>query len=209
MKKWFFLFLALVLVINIVSMGIGCKAKEAPKPAAKEEAKPAEAPAPPAPTTRNASGGLMIATQINDTITKFLDAFNANDLDRVMTFFSDEAVYEPGDGKTHRGKAEIRAAFEPQFNGAFGAMRFDEHDRLIDAENRKAALRWVSRHDMSHAKSRGLVMALKQMITRLFVGERFGWQGVDVFHFDANGKIKGKFTYGWYGSRPHIQRTLG
>jgi len=209
MKKCFFLFLALVLVINIASMEIGCKAKEAPKSAAKEEAKPAEAPAPPAPTTRNASGGLMIATQINDTITKFLDAFNANDLDRVMTFFSDEAVYEPGDGKTHRGKAEIRVAFEPQFNGAFGAMRFDEHDRLIDAENRKAALRWVSRHDMSHAKSRGLVMALKQMIARLFLGKRFGWQGVDVFHFDANGKIKGKFSYGWYGSRPHIQRELG
>jgi ketosteroid isomerase-like protein len=209
MKKCFFLFLALVLVINIASMEIGCKAKGAPKSAAKEEAKPAEAPAPPAPTTRNASGGLMVATQINDTITKFLDAFNANDLDRVMTFFSDEAVYEPGDGKTHRGKAEIRAAFEPQFNGVFGALRFDEHDRLIDAENRKAALRWVSRHDMSQAKSRGLVMALKQMIARLFLGKRFGWQGVDVFHFDANGKIKGKFTYGWYGSRPHIQRELG
>jgi len=209
MKKWIFLYLGLVLVINIGSMGIGCKAKEAPKPAAKEKAKPAEVPAPPALTTRNTSGGLIIATQINDTITKFLDAFNTNDLDRVMTFFSEEAVYEPGDGKTHRGKAEIRAAFEPQFNGAFGAMRFDEHDRLIDAENRKAALRWVSRHDMSQAKSRGLVMTLMQMIARLFLGKRFGWQGVDVFHFDANGKIKGKFTYGWYGSLPHTQRELG
>jgi hypothetical protein len=80
---------------------------------------------------------------------------------------------------------------------------------VIDVENRKAAFRWVCRHDMSQAKSSGLVMALKQMITRLFFGERFGWQGVDVFHFDANGKIKGKFSYGWYGSRPHIQRELG
>jgi len=90
-----------------------------------------------------------------------------------------------------------------------GAMRFDERDMVIDVENRKAAFRWVCRHDMSQAKSRGLVMALKQMITRLFVGKRFGWQGVDVFHFDANGKIKGKFSYGWYGSRPHMQRELG
>jgi len=209
MKKWFFLFLAMVFAINIASMGIGCKAKETPKPAAKEEVKPAEAPAPPVPTTRNASGGLMVATQIIETITKFTDAFDVNDLDRVMTFFSDDAVYEPGDGKIHRGKAEIRAAFEPQFNGAFGAMRFDERDMVIDVENRKAAFRWVCRHDMSQAKSRGLVMALKQMITRLFVGKRFGWQGVDVFHFDANGKIKGKFSYGWYGSRPHMQRELG
>ena len=209
MKKWFFLFLALVLVINIASMGIGCKAKEAPKAAAKEETKPAEGPAQPTPTTRSASGGLMTATQINETITKFTDAFNVNDLDLAMTFFSDDAVYEPGDGKTHRGKAEIRAALEPQFNGAFGAIRFDERDMVIDVENRKAAFRWVCRHDISHAKPRGLVWFLRGISIRLVLGKRFGWQGVDVLHFDADGKIKGKFTYGWYGSRPHMQRELG
>ncbi len=59
--------------------------------------------------------------------------------------FSDDSIYQPGDGKTHRGKAEIRAAFEPQFNGAFGAMRFDENDRLFDAEKRKRVIRWVCR----------------------------------------------------------------
>jgi hypothetical protein len=209
MKKWFFLFLALVLVINIASMGIGCKAKEAPKAAAKEETKPAEGPAQPTPTTRSASGGLMTATQINETITKFTDAFNVNDLDLAMTFFSDDAVYEPGDGKTHRGKAEIRAALEPQFNGAFGAIRFDERDMVIDVENRKAAFRWVCRHDISHAKPRGLVWFLRGISIRLVLGKRFGWQGVDVFHFDADGKIKGAFSYGWYGSRPHLQRELG
>ena len=71
----------------------------------------------------------MSGTQIDGTITKYLDAFNANDLDAVMAFFSDDAVYEPGDGRTHQGKAQIRAAFEPQFNGALGAMRFDELGR--------------------------------------------------------------------------------
>src|SRR5512147_1879156 len=101
----------------------------------------------------------MPAMNINDSITKYLDAFNANDLDRVMAFFSDDAVYEPGDGRTHKGKAEIRAAFDPQFNAALGAMRFDECDRLIDAGNCKAALRWVCRHDISHMKPRGLSMA--------------------------------------------------
>jgi uncharacterized protein (TIGR02246 family) len=155
------------------------------------------------------SEGRTLATQINDTITRYMDAFNANDLDRVMTFFSDDAIYEPGDGKTHRGKAEIRAAFEPQFRGAFGAMRFDEHDRLIDVENRKVAIRWVCRHDISHAKPRGLVNTLRKIYMGLVVGDRFGWQGIDVLHFDADGKIKKKFTYGWFGSRPHIQRELG
>ncbi len=70
-----------------------------------------------------------------------------------MTCFSDDAIYQPGDGKTHRGKAEIRAAFEPQFNGAFGAMRFDEHDRVIDVENRKMTIRYVCRHDISQMQA--------------------------------------------------------
>ena len=155
------------------------------------------------------SEGRMLVTHINDTITKYMDAFNANDLDRVMTFFSDDAIYEPGDGKTHRGKAEIRAAFEPQFKGGYGVMRFDEHDRLIDVENRKVAIRWVCRHDISHTKPRGLVNTLRKIYAGLVVGDRFGWQGIDVFHLDADGKFKKKFTYGWFGSRPHLQRELG
>lgn len=158
---------------------------------------------------RNASGGLMVATQINGTINKYMDAFNANDLDRVMTFFSDDAVYEPGDGKTHKGKAEIHAAFEPQFNGAYGAMRFDEHDRLIDVENRKAVIRWICRFDISHMKPRGLKMGLLRIVGRLAFGDRFGCHGLDVLHFDADGKIKKKFCYWWNGFLPYLQRSLG
>ena len=151
----------------------------------------------------------MLSTQINDTITKFTDAFHVNDLDLVMTFFSDDAIYEPGDGRTHRGKEQIRAAFKPQFDGAYGAMRFDERDRVIDAGNRKAAFRWICRHDLTKSGPKGLAMSLRNLIVGLVVGGTFGWQGVDVFHFDADGKINGKFTYGWYGTRPHIQRALG
>ncbi len=52
-------------------------------------------------------------------------------------------------------------------------------------------------------------MALRKIVRRLFIGDRFGWQGVDVFRFDMEGKIKGKFTYAWYGTRPYIERALG
>ena len=151
----------------------------------------------------------MLTEQIDDTITKFVDAFNANDLDRVMTFFSEDAVYLSGDGKTHRGKAEIRAAFEPQFNGEFGTMRFDGQDCVIDAEHRKAAFRWVCRHDISHFKGKRLGAAFRKLAMEAFVGNKFGWQGVDVFHFDADGKITGKYSYGSFGSRPHVERALG
>ena len=205
MKKWITLFVCLFFATAVLIAGGCSKKEESTKPAAKaiqpsgaeekaEGTKPAEA---------------KPATQIVETIKKYWDAFNANDLDRVMTFFSDHAVYQPGDGKTHKGKAEIRAAFEPQFDYALGAMRFDEVDRIFDVENRKLTIRYVCRHDISKMKPRGLVMTFLKIIAPLVYGEKFGWQDVDVFYFDADGKIKGKFTYGWYGSRPHLQRELG
>lgn len=205
MKKWITLFVFQLFATALLTAG-GCSKKEEPtKPAAKM-AKPPE-------PERKAEGAkpaeVKPAAQIVDTINKYMDAFNANDLDTVMTFFSDDAIYQPGDGKTHKGKAEIRAAFEPQFDYAFGAMRFDELDRIIDVENRKLTIRYVCRHDISQMKPRGLFMSLGKIVLRLVYGEQFGWQGVDVFHFDAEGKIKEKYSYSWFGFRPHFQRELG
>lgn len=139
------------------------------------------------------------------TLERFTDAFNRSDLDAVMGYFAHDAVYEPGDGTSHRGHAAIRAVFEPQFRGAFGAMRFDLEDRLIDREARKATLRWICRHDLTSAPamSRWLRAAL-----RLRHGSKLGWRGVDVFHFDASGQITGKFTYANY-DRPQLRRELG
>ncbi len=151
----------------------------------------------------------MEPRELSNTITQLTDAFNEYDFDRIMTFFADDAVYVTADGKTYRGKKEIRAAFEGHFNGEFGAVRFEAHDRIIDAENRRAASPWICRHDISHARARGLVSLLRIVVARLVVGNRFGWEGVDLFRFDASGKITGKFTYGWYQSRPHLKRSLG
>ncbi len=97
----------------------------------------------------------MEAKEISDTITQLTDAFNIYDFDRIMSFFTDDAVYVTADGKTYRGKKEIRAAFEGHFNGEFGAFQFEAHDRVIDAENRRAASPWICRHDITHARARG------------------------------------------------------
>ncbi len=205
MKKWITLLVLLLFATALLTPG-DCSNKEDPtKSVAKvvnppesekkvEKGKPAEAK----------PARLMI-----ENITKYWKAFNANDLDSVMKCFSDNAVYQPGDGKTHKGKAEIRAAFEPQFDYAFGAMRFDELDRVIDFENRKMTIRYVGRHDISRIKPRGLVGFLLKNVVPMVYGDRFGWHGVDVFHFDANGKIKEKYTYAWYGSFMRLQRELG
>jgi len=52
-------------------------------------------------------------------------------------------------------------------------------------------------------------MSLGKIVLRLVYGEKFGWQGVDVFHFDAEGKIKEKYSYSWYGSRRTFSANLG
>jgi uncharacterized protein (TIGR02246 family) len=144
---------------------------------------------------------------IGDVVERFVAGFNDNDLDAVMAFFADDAEYQPGDGSVHRGTAAIRAAFAPQFAGAFGAMRFDVQDRVIDEPGRSAALRWVCRHDMSGDRGRSMPLWLR-LYARLRYGERAGWYGVDVFRFDAAGRITGKYTYANY-RRPHLRADLG
>ncbi len=52
-------------------------------------------------------------------------------------------------------------------------------------------------------------MDAPEILTSLVLETKFGWQGIDVVHFDADGEIKGKFTYAWYGTRPYLERKLG
>jgi uncharacterized protein (TIGR02246 family) len=141
-------------------------------------------------------------------INAFVDAFNVNNLDAVMTFFSNDAVYRPGDGKEHRGKAAIRKAFQPQFSGAYGKMRFDELDRLVDEEARKATIRWICHHDFRGAYGARVPLLMRTFYRLLMQSERGGWQGLDVFHFDAAGYIVGKFSYS-EASRPLLDRKYG
>jgi NADPH-dependent 2,4-dienoyl-CoA reductase/sulfur reductase-like enzyme len=139
-------------------------------------------------------------------IDAFVAAFNDNDLDAVMTYFADDAVYRPGDGTEHHGLAEIRRAFAPQFAGAFGRMRFDEIDRLVDPIARKASIRWICRHDLGYGA--GIPAPMRLFYRLLIGGTRAGWHGLDVFHFDDAGRITGKFSY-VTAKRPLLERTLG
>ncbi|WP_071812799.1 nuclear transport factor 2 family protein [Lentzea guizhouensis] len=128
------------------------------------------------------------------TVDEFVEAFNDNDLDRVMAFFADDAEYEPGDGGKHRGRDAIRAEFAPQFAGRYGAMRFDVYDKLVDEPGRRAAIRWACRIDISKPRPRGLYPLLR-LLGFLRYGSRMVWHGMDVFHFDADGSITGKYSY--------------
>jgi len=145
-----------------------------------------------------------MAPSIAEILAKFVDGFNTNSLDDVMEFFAEDAVYEPGDGRTHRGRAAIREAFRPQFSNAFGTMRFVVNDQVVDEGARKATIRWVCQHDFAT-----MIPLPKRLLFKAMFGPRAGWLGTDTFHFDERGKIVGKFSYANYGKRPQVRRDLG
>ena len=98
---------------------------------------------------------------------KFLDAFNRNDLDDVMSFFSDDAVYEELNGKINDGKDTVREAFAPQFEGKFGKMEFIEDDTFIDADAGKIMSGW----DL-HMEKDGAPVVLKGLDLLYFEGDK-------------------------------------
>ncbi len=82
-------------------------------------------------------------TTLADAARQFTRAFNENDLDGVMEWFAEDSVYDQFDGAQARGQGEIRRAFEPQFAGAFGSMKFIEEDLFVDADERKVMISWA------------------------------------------------------------------
>jgi ketosteroid isomerase-like protein len=109
-----------------------------------------------------------------DLAIRFTEAFNRDDLDCVMAFFADDAIYDEFNGTVNRGKAAIRAAFVPQFRGDFGTIRFQMEDLFVDAAAGKALIRWLCTLE-------------RDGVTR-------GWRGLDILQFE-NGWLKEKHTY--------------
>jgi uncharacterized protein (TIGR02246 family) len=103
-----------------------------------------------------------------------MEAFNRNDLDTVMSFFTDDAVYDEFNGKRNEGKAAIRAAFTPQFTGAFGSMQFLDEDLFIDSDTGKVMASW--------------------RCTLSVKGQPTSWRGLDLLHFRGE-KLVQKLTY--------------
>ena len=80
--------------------------------------------------------------ELTRLVEAFTACFNRNDLDALMTFFADDAVYEEVNGPVNRGPAAIRRAFEPLFSGQFGAVTFTPRDLFIDVDNDKVMASW-------------------------------------------------------------------
>ena len=113
-------------------------------------------------------------SRLGDLVLRFTDAFNREDLDGVMSFMADDAIYDEFNGRRHRGKAAIREAFVPQFRGDFGKIRFQAEDVFVDEESGKALIRWLCTLETEERAG--------------------GWRGLDILHFE-NGLVKEKLTY--------------
>ncbi|MDP6352361.1 MAG: nuclear transport factor 2 family protein [Alphaproteobacteria bacterium] len=107
-------------------------------------------------------------------VTDFTDAFNRDDLEAVMGYFADDAVYDEYNGARWEGKAAIREAFAAMFRGEFGRIRFHTEDFFCDPDSGKALIRWLCTSEK---------------------GDRAGaWRGLDILHFEG-GKLVQKLTY--------------
>jgi uncharacterized protein (TIGR02246 family) len=113
-------------------------------------------------------------SRLEALVLRFTDAFNREDLDGVMSFMDDDAIYDEFNGRRHRGKAAIREAFVPQFRGDFGKIRFQTEDLFVDEQSGKALIRWLCTLETEERTG--------------------GWRGLDILHFE-NGLVKEKLTY--------------
>jgi len=111
---------------------------------------------------------------LEQLVIRFTEAFNHDDLNEVLSMMAEDAIYDEFDGRRNRGKAAIRAAFEPQFRGAFGRIRFHTEDLFVDELAGKALVRWRCTLDKE--------------------GRTRSWRGLDVLHV-RDGLVTEKHTY--------------
>ncbi|MGB0575644.1 MAG: YybH family protein [Alphaproteobacteria bacterium] len=120
------------------------------------------------------TGDVESREALEKLVIDFTEAFNREEIDEVMSYFAEDAIYDEFNDIRHEGLAAIRKAFEPQFSGAFGRMRFHTEDMFLDVENCKAMIRWV--------------LALEEP-------DRAGaYRGLDLLYFEQ-GKLVEKHTY--------------
>jgi ketosteroid isomerase-like protein len=104
----------------------------------------------------------------------FTEAFNRENIDEVMSYFGEDAVYDEFNGVRNVGLAAIRRAFEPQFAGKFGRMRFYTEDMVLDVAAQKALIRWTLTLEEPHRAG--------------------AYRGLDILHW-RDGRLVEKHTY--------------
>jgi ketosteroid isomerase-like protein len=115
-----------------------------------------------------------VRAALEKRVIDFTEAFNREDIDEVMSYFAGDAIYDEFNGAHHVGLAAIRKAFEPQFAGKFGRMRFHTEDMFLDVAAQKALIRWTLTLEEPHRAG--------------------AYRGLDILHWDGDRLVE-KHTY--------------
>ncbi len=113
-----------------------------------------------------------------ETLTRWNDAWNEHDLDRIMELLHDEVEFENWTGGRVKGKAALRRAWTPWLTN-HGGFFFTVEDVFVDEEAGKVLFCWTLDWPSTE---KGLE------------GKPERRRGVDAIHF-CDGKIIGKYTY--------------
>mgnify|MGYP001149878655 FL=1 len=116
--------------------------------------------------------------QIIERLSRWNDAWNDHDLDRVMELLHDEVEFENWTGGRVAGKEALRKAWAPWFAN-HGGFRFTTEDLFVDEKAGKVLFRWALDWP-SGEKGRE--------------GQPERRRGVDVMRF-RDGRIVEKYTY--------------
>ncbi len=114
-------------------------------------------------------------TAFKEHVLRFMDRFNASDLDGALSDFTDDGQYIDEFGNIHQGKTEIRAAMAPIFDGSFGFLVYTIEDIILDPENEKALVTWTLR-----------ITSADNPVSTM--------RGLDVLDFDGE-KVRSKNCY--------------
>ena len=84
---------------------------------------------------------------IRSRLVALCEAFNAHDLDRIMTFFSDDCVLEMprGDkpwGARFEGKSAVRQALAGRFEG-LPDVHYGDGEHFVDAAANTGMSKWI------------------------------------------------------------------
>jgi steroid delta-isomerase-like uncharacterized protein len=84
---------------------------------------------------------------IRETLAEICEAFNAHDLDRIMTFFAEDCVLEMPRGShpwgsRFEGAAAVRKALASRFEG-LPDVRYGDDEHFVDAERQTGMSRWT------------------------------------------------------------------
>jgi ketosteroid isomerase-like protein len=84
---------------------------------------------------------------IRSTLKDLCDAFNAHDLDRIMTFFADDCVLEMPRGSKpwgsrFEGKENVRAALATRFEG-LPDVHYGGEEHFVDSTTDTGMSKWI------------------------------------------------------------------